>query len=255
MKRKIAILVTLVAVAAAVCGAFAGCNSALTAEEGAQAVIDALAASKAFYTDYDKAEGYKYYTKFSTLSADGHSSETYYLNYQLGNEELGWEDFLYVQYTSTVTSAGASETKSEYLGDVLANSGAENVKENYIRVYTDNNGDNAVIKRMSEEEFLGREDINYLTIEYIMALFDNLSAENIKVASASVAGSVTTVVFTVDNAAVPIAAYNNISVRIMNDKITSVETYESDSTKLTLDYTVTYYAPDGSMPALDYSKV
>ena len=160
-----------------------------------------------------------------------------------------------MQYTSTVTSAGASETKSEYLGDVLPNADAENVKENYIRVYTDNNGDNAVIKRMGEEEFLGREDINYLTIEYIMALFDNLSAENIKVASASVAGSVTTVVFTVDNAAVPIAAYNNISVRIMNDKITSVETYESDSTKLTLDYTVTYYAPNGSMPALDYSKV
>ena len=51
MKRKIAILVTLIAVAAAVCGAFAGCNSALTAEEGAPAGMDALAASKAFYTD------------------------------------------------------------------------------------------------------------------------------------------------------------------------------------------------------------
>ena len=249
MKRKSAICISviLIMVLAAVCGALAGCGITLTADEGAQAVLDALDASKAFLTDYDKAEGYRYYTKFSTLSADGKSSETYYLNYQLGDKDR-WEDFLFIRYTSTITTAGTSVTASEYLGDVLP-MGKEDAKENYIRVYTDGN---KAAERMSEEEFLGREDIRYLTLEYIFALFDNLTEENIEVSDASVSGSVTTVTFSVQDESVPLSTHKNVTVRILNDKITSLETYETDASSLTLDYAITYYAPNGSMPEMDY---
>ena len=255
MKRKIAICLTLITLAAIVCGALAGCSDTLTADEGAQAVLDALNASKAFLTDCDKAEGYKYYTKYSTLSEDGKSSETYYLNYQQGKENF--EDFLFVQYTSTITSAGTSVTTSEYLGDVLPNAEAEDKAENYIRVYTDNKKDSPTIKRMSKEEFLGREDIDYLTLEYILALFDNLDKEDIviKEGGATISGVVTTIAFTVSDTTVPIASYENITVRIMNDKIVSVETNTSANTSvLTMDYYITYYAPNAQMPSLDYSK-
>ena len=249
MKRKIAILITIAIAAAAVAGMFAGCTSAITAEEGVQAVMDAVAASKAFYTEYDAAQGYSYYIKQSGKSEDGSKTETVYLSYKKGNEDMEWNDFVMAKYTKTVSDAASSVTTSEYFGDVLPKD-ADDAKENYVRALVDNN---YAVKALTEEEFLALPEVSELTLPYLMSLFDNLDKEDIvvKEGGATVAGAVTTVRFSVSDKSVPLSAYGEVIVRVTNDKISSIEAKQNatdDDEDLVMDYTLVYSSPNMSMP-------
>ena len=231
MKRKIAILITIAIAAAAVAGMFAGCTSAITAEEGVQAVMDAVAASKAFYTEYDAAQGYSYYIKQSGKSEDGSKTETIYLSYKKGNEDMEWNDFVMAKYTKIVSDAASSVTTSEYFGDVLPKD-ADDAKENYVRAFVDNN---YAVKALTEEEFLALPEVSELTLPYLMSLFDNMDKEDIvvKEGGATVAGAVVT-----------------------NDKISSIEAKQNatdDDEDLVMDYTLVYSSPNMSMPT-SYTK-
>ena len=118
MKRKIFVLcLTLVLLACAGLAVLAGCNEALTADEGAQAILDAVAQSKSFYEHCDPAEGYSYYVKFTRPGAQAGTTETYYLAYNKGNSDLEWEDFTVIQYTTSVADSVNTKTTMEYFGD------------------------------------------------------------------------------------------------------------------------------------------
>lgn len=252
MKRKIFVLcLTLVLLACAGLAVLAGCNKALTADEGAQALLDAVAQSKSFYEQYDPAEGYSYYVKFTRPGAQAGTTETYYLAYNKGNSDLEWEDFTVIQYTKSVADSVATDTTMEYFGDALPKNSegkqAENVRENYVRAYVSK--DHKVDKSVSEESYLAREEINYLTLSYVLGLFDNLDKEDIVIADggASRAGAVVTVTFTISDESVPLAKYGKLSVRITNGRVSSIETADKDAAE-PLDYLLVYASPDISMP-------
>ena len=238
----------------------AGCNEALTADEGAQALLDAVAQSKSFYEQYDPAEGYSYYVKFTRPGAQAGTTETYYLAYNKGNADLEWEDYTVIQYTKSVADSVATDTTMEYFGDALPKNSegkqAENVRENYVRAYVSK--DHKVDKSVSEESYLSREEINYLTLSYVLGLFDNLDKEDIvvKEGGATVAGAVTTVRFSVSDKSVPLSAYGEVIVRVTNDKISSIEAKQNatdDDEDLVMDYTLVYSSPNMSMPT-SYTK-
>ena len=135
MKKKIAVFAVVIVAAAFVCAAFAGCSTPISDEEGVQAVINAVAASKAFYEEYDAETGYSYYIKLTGKNRQEGKKETNYLAYKKGNEDLGWNDFVMAQYKNEVSDSATSVSTVEYFGDVLADEKAEDVKENYVRAY------------------------------------------------------------------------------------------------------------------------
>lgn len=248
MKKKIAVFAVVIVAAAFACAAFAGCSTPISDEEGVQAVINAVAASKAFYEEYDAETGYSYYIKLTWKNRQEGKKETNYLAYKKGSEDLGWNEFVMAQYKNEVSDSATSDSTVEYFGDVLADNEAEDVKENYVRAYL--NKDYAVAA-LTEEEYLAQPAVNKLTLPYVMSLFDNLDAEDISVTSATRAGAVVTVVFTVSDKSVPLAAYGEVTVRVTNEKVSALEAKqnaEDSDEDLALDYTLVYASPNVSMP-------